>query len=177
MKRILLLFLTIVSMLGSADLWAQNRTVSGRVTSVEDGSGLPGVNVVLQGTTTGTVTDVSGNYTLSVAGETGTLIFSFIGYETLEIEIGVRTTIDVQMQQDVTQLSEIIVTGANIERERKSLGYRIESVGGSKVQQVSEADPLRALQGKVAGVNIISSSGVPGSATRITMRGNRSMLG
>jgi TonB-linked SusC/RagA family outer membrane protein len=164
-------------MLGSADLWAQNRTVSGRVTSVEDGSGLPGVNVVLQGTTSGTVTDVSGNYSLEVPDGTGTLIFSFIGYESIEMEIGGRTTIDVQMQQDVTQLSEIVVTGANIERERKSLGYRIESLSGSEIQQVSEADPLRAMQGKIAGANIISSSGVPGSATRITMRGNRSMLG
>ncbi len=94
-----------------------------------------------------------------------------------EIAVGERTVIDVQMGTDAKQLGEVVVTAAGIEREKKSLGYRVENVMGSKVQQVSEADPLRALQGKVAGVNIISSSGVPGSATRITMRGNRSLLG
>ncbi len=93
------------------------------------------------------------------------------------LQSGERTVIDVQLGTDAKQLGEVVVTAAGIEREKKSLGYRVENVMGSKVQQVSEADPLRALQGKVAGVNIVSSSGVPGSATRITMRGNRSLLG
>lgn len=157
--------------------WAQERTISGKVTSSEDGSPLPGVNVVLKGTATGTVTDISGNYTLSVPASGGTLVFSFIGLASQEIEIGTRSTVDLQMEQDVRQLTEVVVTAAGIEREKKSLGYRIENVDGGKLQQVSEADPLRALQGKVAGVNITSSSGVPGSSTRITMRGNRSLLG
>lgn len=169
--------MTVLSLVGASGLMAQGLNVTGRVTSAEDGDALPGVNVVLKGSTTGTVTDISGDYTIAVPDAEGTLVFSFIGFETLEVPIGGRTSIDVQMRQDVTQLSEIVVTGANIERERKSLGYRVESVGGEKIQQVSESDPLRALQGKIAGVNIIGSSGVPGSATRITMRGNRSLLG
>jgi TonB-linked SusC/RagA family outer membrane protein len=155
---------------------AQERTVTGKVTAAEDGAPLPGVNVVLKGTTNGTVTDVDGNYSLSVPAD-GTLLFSFIGLTSQEVAIGQRTTVDVQMSQDIQQLGEVVVTAAGIERERKSLGYRLENVAGTKVQQVSEADPLRALQGKVAGVNITASSGVPGSSTRITMRGNRSMLG
>jgi TonB-linked SusC/RagA family outer membrane protein len=156
---------------------AQDRAVTGKVTGAEDGSPLPGVNVVLKGTTTGTVTDSEGNYRITVPAGSGTIIFSFIGLRTQEIPITERSVIDVQMATDAQQLGEVVVTAAGIEREKKSLGYRLENVEGSKVQQVSESDPLRALQGKVAGVNIISSSGVPGSSTRITMRGNRSLLG
>jgi TonB-linked SusC/RagA family outer membrane protein len=156
---------------------AQERTISGRVTSGEDGAALPGVNVLIRGTAVGTVTDVNGAYSISAPPTGGVLVFSFIGFASREVEVGQRTTIDVQLESDVTQLGEVVVTAAGIEREKKSLGYRLENISGSKIQQVSEADPLRALQGKVAGVNIIGSSGVPGSSTRITMRGNRSMLG
>lgn len=158
-------------------LMAQERTVAGKVTSAEDNSPLPGVNVVLKGSTVGTVTDVEGNYRLTLPSSTSVLVFSFIGLKTQEIEVGDRTTVDLQMGLDTQQLGEVVVTAAGIEREKKSLGYRLENVSGTKLQQVSETDPLRALQGKVAGVNITASSGVPGSSTRITMRGNRSLLG
>jgi hypothetical protein len=97
MKRILLVCLTAVFAFASSELFAQERTVSGRVTSVEDGSGLPGVNVVLKGTTNGTVTTVEGDYSLSVPATGGTLVFSFIGLQTQEIEIGSRNKIDVQL--------------------------------------------------------------------------------
>jgi TonB-dependent SusC/RagA subfamily outer membrane receptor len=156
---------------------AQERSISGKVTAEEDGSPLPGVNVVLKGSTTGTVTDAEGIYKLNVPTEGGTLVFSFIGLKTQEILVGERSVVDLQMGMDIQQLGEVVVTAAGIEREKKSLGYRLENVSGSKLQQVSEADPLRALQGKVAGVNITGSSGAPGSSTRITMRGNRSLLG
>ena len=156
---------------------AQERTVSGKVTSVEDGSALPGVNVVLKGTTTGTVTDVSGNFSLAIPSEGGTLVFSFIGLASEEIPVGSRSVIDVQMSSDVRQLSEVVVTAVGIERSKKALGYSVENVTGEKVQQVSEPDPLRGLQGKVPGVNIQGSSGASGSATRITIRGNSSFLG
>lgn len=156
---------------------AQQRTVSGKVTASEDGLPLPGVNVVLKGTTTGAVTDGDGRYTLNVPNEGGLLIFSFIGYTTQEINMGSQSILDVSLKADVAQLSDVVVTAFGIEREKKGLGYRLENVEGSKLQQISESDPLRGLQGKVAGVNIIGSSGVPGSSTRITLRGNRSLLG
>lgn len=155
---------------------AQERTLSGKVTSTEDGSPLPGVNVVLKGTAVGTVTDVSGNYRMSVPQQGGTLVFSFIGLSSLEVEIEERSVVDVQMSQDVTQLHEVVVTAVGIEREKKALGYSVEAVSGSKVQQVSEPDPLRALSGKVPGVTITGSSGAPGSSTRINIRGNSSLL-
>src|SRR6187551_2759820 len=100
MKRILLVCLTAVFALASSAVWAQERTVTGRITSAEDGSPLPGVNVVLKGTTNGTVTDVSGAYTLKVPAEGGVLIFTFIGLTSQEAEIGSRASVDVSMKQD-----------------------------------------------------------------------------
>jgi TonB-linked SusC/RagA family outer membrane protein len=161
----------------SSHVFSQERTVSGRVTSSDDGSPLPGVNVLVKGTTAGTVTDADGKYTLGISGPDPVLSFSFIGLQTREIAVGTQTIVDVQMISDVTQLGEVVVTAVGIEREAKSLGFSVENVSASKVQQVAEADPLRALQGKVAGVNISGSSGMPGSSTRITIRGNRSLLG
>ena len=157
-------------------IWAQERSVTGKVTAAEDGVPLPGVNVVVKGTSLGTVTNTAGIYTLNVPASSTTLVFSFIGLTTQEIEIGARTTVDLQMGQDVQQLGEVVVTAVGIQRERKALGYSVETVDGNKVQQVSEPDPLRALTGKVPGLNIVSSSGAPGSSTRITIRGNSSLL-
>ncbi|MFN8843885.1 MAG: carboxypeptidase-like regulatory domain-containing protein, partial [Chryseotalea sp.] len=94
MRRILLMALAVLLAFNS---WAQERTVTGRVTSAEDGSALPGVNVVLKGTTTGTVTDVEGNYKISVPSDGGTLVFSFIGLTTTEIGIGSRSVVDIQL--------------------------------------------------------------------------------
>ncbi|MGC3948739.1 MAG: SusC/RagA family TonB-linked outer membrane protein [Chryseolinea sp.] len=156
---------------------AQERTVTGVISSSEDGTALPGVNVVLKGSTTGTVTDTEGKYRLTVPSSGGVLVFSFIGLTTQEVDIGERTAVDVQMKPDVTQLGEVIVTAAGIERESKALGYAVGNVAGDKLAQKSEPDVLRSLQGKIPGVNILSSSGAPGSATRITIRGNKSLFG
>src|SRR3954466_9826655 len=108
MKRILLLCLTAVFMLASSELWAQERIVSGKVTATEDGSPLPGVNVVLKGTTSGSVTDADGLYKVNVPADGGTLVFTFIGLKSQEIEVGSRSAIDIQMDQDATQLSEVV---------------------------------------------------------------------
>nr|WKN34768.1 SusC/RagA family TonB-linked outer membrane protein [Tunicatimonas sp. TK19036] len=152
-------------------------TVSGQVTSSEDGSGLPGVNVIVKGTSAGTVTDIDGNYRLSVPQNGTTLTFSFIGYQSQDVEIGSRSTIDLKLIPDTKQLSEVVVTAIGIERNERALGYSVENLQGEQIQQVSEPDPLRALQGKVPGVNISSSTGAPGSATRVLIRGQSSFLG
>ncbi|MEQ8715546.1 MAG: carboxypeptidase-like regulatory domain-containing protein, partial [Cyclobacteriaceae bacterium] len=173
MKRILLMIL----FLGSISLYAQERTISGRITSDEDASGLPGVNVILKGTTTGTTTDIDGNYKLAVPQEGGTLTFSFIGLAPQEVAIGARSTIDVVMANDVKQLTEVVVTAIGIEREKKALGYAVSEVSGDALKQRAEPDPIRALAGKVPGVNILSSGGGAGSATNITIRGSSSLTG
>ncbi len=176
MKRILLLCFMLVSVFVS-EVWAQDRVVSGKVTSSEDGSSLPGVNVVLKGTTVGTITDIDGNYKISVPADGGTLVFSFIGLTTQEAEIGARSVIDLAMASDVKQLTEVVVTAVGIEREKKALGYSVANLSSDQVQQRAEPDPLRAMQGKMPGVNITGGSGAPGSSTKINIRGISSMTG
>jgi len=174
MKKFLLLCFSFVFVLRA---WEQERVVSGKITAAEDGSTLPGVNVVLKGTTNGTVTDVDGNYRLNVPSAGGTLVYSFIGLQTQEVAIGERSIIDLQMGLDVQQLTEVVVTAVGIEREKKALGYSVASVDAANLQQRSEVDPLRALQGKMPGVNITGGGGGPGQSTKINIRGISSLTG
>src|SRR5688572_25607495 len=108
MKNFLLLTLVCL-VITCSGVWAQERAVTGKVTSAEDGSPLPGVNVVIKGSAIGTVTDVNGAYNLAVPPES-TLVFSFIGLTSVEVPVGERTIVDVQMAQDVKQLGEVVVT-------------------------------------------------------------------
>lgn len=170
-------FLLGVMMTASLLAHAQERRISGKVTSNEDGTTLPGVNVVVKGTTSGTVTDANGMYTISVPTSATTLVFSFIGLQTREVSIDQRATIDVTLTSDVTQLAEIVVTSQGLERETKSLGYSIQSVSGGNLAQRSETNVLNSLQGKVAGVNIVAASGAPGASTNINIRGITSFGG
>src|SRR5690349_7328609 len=145
------LLLSLLLLFGTClQTWAQDKSVTGKVTSTDDGSALPGVNVTVKGTTTGTATNIDGEYTISVPNN-ATLVFSFIGFTSQEVVVGNRSVIDVQLATDVQQLTEVVVTAVGIEREQKALGYSIEQVDATKVQQVSEPDVLRSLQGKVAG--------------------------
>lgn len=176
MRKILLItFLLTATAL--TQVWAQDRVVSGRVVSAEDGTGLPGVNVVLKGTGTGTVSDVDGNYKVTVPAEGGTLVFSFIGLESQETEIGSRSVVDATLASDVKQLTEVVVTAVGIEREKKALGYAVTDLAGDKISQRSEPDALRAIQGKIPGVNIVGGGGAVGQGSNITIRGASSLLG
>jgi TonB-linked SusC/RagA family outer membrane protein len=154
---------------------AQQKTIRGKATTAEDGLVLTGVSVIIKGTTLGTVTDASGNYQLTVPESANTLVFSFVGFTAQEIAIGNASVIDVKLGVDTRQLSEVVVTAAGIQREKKALGYSVSTIKSSQIQQVSEPDPLRALSGKVAGVNIQGSGGAAGGATNITIRGNSSL--
>lgn len=177
MKKYLLLSTVFVFALFSNESWAQERTISGNVTSVEDGTTMPGVNVVLKGTTNGTITDVDGNYKLSVPSEGGILLFSFVGLNTEEVEIGTRSVIDLAMSTDVQQLSEVVVTALGISRDKASLGYSVQKVSGEDVQKTNEANIINALQGQVAGVQIQGTAGSLGGSSRITIRGVNSLTG
>lgn len=172
MRRVLLMLTASLVLVTSA--FAQERTVTGKVTSAEDGSALPGVNVVLKGTTTGTVTDVDGNYKISVPSEGGTLVFSFIGLTSSEISIGARTAVDVQMAADVTQLSEIVVTGYGTVTKRELTGS-ISSVKGDIIENLPLQTFDRAIQGRLAGVQVSSTSGQPGGAINVRIRGTGSI--
>lgn len=175
MKRILLVCVTAVFSLGiSSAGWAQDRTVSGIVTSSEDGTTLPGVNVLLKGTTIGTTTDSDGKYALQVPSAGGTLVFSFIGLRSQELLIGDRTTVDLAMEADATQLGEIVVVGYG-EQDRRTLTSAISSVKGDQLALVPVQSFDQALVGKASGVQINLGSGLVGTAPRVRIRGVNSL--
>ncbi|MBS1555205.1 MAG: SusC/RagA family TonB-linked outer membrane protein [Bacteroidetes bacterium] len=161
----------------SSMAFAQERTLTGRVTSADDGSSLPGVNVVVKGTTNGTVTDADGKYSMSVPASGGVIVFSFIGLKSQEVEIGGQTTIDVSLGLDVQQLNEVIVVGQGAQKEKKALGYAISSVGADQLAARPQQDVARILQGKVPGVNISPTGGTSGSGSSINIRGYSSLSG
>ncbi len=165
---VLLLMLTSV-------ILAQDRTVSG---TVSDGSGnaMPGVNVVIKGTSSGTTTDGSGKYAIS-AGTGAELVFSFIGYATQQVAVGNRTTIDITMAEDTQQLSEVVVTALGIERSTKTLASSVTTVNSDKFTQARELNLGNSLVGRVAGVNVSRNASGPAGATRIVIRGNKSLNG
>jgi TonB-linked SusC/RagA family outer membrane protein len=176
MKKQLLVILGVALAFLCFEVRAQNRTVSGKLTSAEDGSGLPGVNVLVKGTTIGTVSDAEGKYTLSVPPEGSVLVFSFIGLATQEVEIGDRSSVDVQMNQDTKQLSEVIVTAQGILKSKNELSYAAQTVSGDNISSTRDANIVNSLSGKVAGVQIQKNNSMGGS-TAIIIRGWKSLNG
>lgn len=174
MKRILL----VVSIMGAAFFAvAQEHVVSGKVTDAGDGSALPGVNVVLKGTTFGTVTNSEGTYSLSLPSSGGTLVFSFIGLQTQEVAVSGQTKVDVKLSMDVTQLSEVVVTGVGVATDKRKLAISVESVSGDRLPPIPNASIDQALVGKIAGAQIMSASGNPGAPVSIQLRGVNTLSG
>ena len=165
--------LALAGLLMALGLNAQDITVKG---TVKDNTGEPviGAGVVVKGTTRGTSTDIDGNYTLACAPD-AVLEFSFIGMETQNVAVGGRRNIDVTLAPDSEFLTESVVTALGITREKKTLGYAIQDVGGATLLDAHEANLANALTGKVAGVEIIRSSNGPGASSRIVLRGNNSL--
>lgn len=176
MKRLCVFFACFV-LLGVGILQAQTVQITGTVTSADDGMPIPGASVIVKGSTIGTATDAEGKYTLNVPQNATTLVFTFLSYKPQEIEISGRRIINVVLESDIMALDEVVVTAIGIQRTQKSLGYAVTQVEPDKALQKAEPDVLRALEGKIPGVQISSSSGSAGSATRITIRGNSSFLG
>lgn len=175
MRKFLLVSLLFVCCLWVPS-WAQDRKISGKVVSSEDGSPMPGVSVVLKGTTKGTNTDAQGGYTLMASGS-DVLIVSFVGTVTQQIPVGNRTIIDITLESDTKSLQEVVVTAQGIVREKRALGYAVTAVDTKMIQDRPQADVGRVLQGKVPGVNITATSGVSGTGTNITIRGYSSITG
>lgn len=149
--------------------WQNAVTISGKVTS-ETGELLPGVNVLLKGTNNGTTTDAGGSYTLSAPDGNGTLVFSYIGYTTEEVAISNRSVIDIRLVPDIKALTEVVVVGYGTQR-RQDLTGSISTVKGSDVSRLPVASVTQALQGQVAGVEIVSNSGSPGANVSVRIRG------
>ncbi len=177
MKKILQLFALVGVLFTSSFLYAQDRSVSGTVTSADDGSPIPGANVLVKGTTNGTVTDIDGNYKLTIPADAVTLVISFIGYGSTDVEIGTRAVIDVALETDITELSEVVVTAFGVERETKSLGYAVQEVKAEELVKSQPRSAIQSLQGKVAGVQIGNASGALGASTTVVLRGQSSLTG
>lgn len=172
MKKILLgIALSLATVIS---LMAQTRTVTGRVTSAEEPEGIPGASVVVKGTTTGTVTDIDGGYSLQVPAGSETLVFSFVGYLSKEVAIAGQSTINVSLDPDVKTLGEVIVVGYGTQSKRTVTGS-IASVDGSKIANAPVQSFDQALQGKVPGVNIITPNGVLNNPPVIRVRGVNSI--
>ncbi len=173
MKKILL-FITAGFMLLASVALAQERTVSGNVTSEEDGSPLPGVSVLVKGTAIGTATDQNGSYTLRLPASANILVFSFVGMASQEVETTGKATVDVSMKGDATQLSEVVVVGYGTQ-EREDITGAITRVKGTEIQNLPITSYEQALQGRTPGVQISSSSGELGAAMKIRVRGASSV--
>jgi TonB-linked SusC/RagA family outer membrane protein len=155
--------------------FAQEKTISGTV-SDDTGIPLPGVNIIVKGTTTGTQTDFDGNYNIN-ASVGDVLTFSYVGLITVEQTVGTSNTINVTMQEDAQELEEVVVTAQGIKREKKALGYAVSEVKQEEIEQRAVGDIARILSGKASGVQITNQSGTSGSATNVIIRGYSSING
>ena len=177
MKKLFLLIVLFVFISGY-NLFAQTIVITGTVTSSVQGEGaIPGVTVTVKSTTVGAITDVNGKYSVTAPQNSTTLVFSYIGMKRQEVEIGGRKVIDVVMEPDLLGLDEVVVTAVGIQRSTKSVGYSVSTVNADLTQEKSEPDMLKALQGKVPGVDIRVGQGAPGAASNITIRGSSSFYG
>ncbi|MBW3545586.1 MAG: SusC/RagA family TonB-linked outer membrane protein, partial [Bacteroidetes bacterium] len=150
--------------------------VSGVVTSSEDGIGLPGVAIRVKGTTAGTVTDMDGNYSIEVPDGSAVLEFSYIGYVSEEVVVGERTTINVELNPDLEQLEEVVVVGYGTQKKSDLTGA-VGDIEGAKIAERGTVNPLQAVQGQVAGVDISAGSGRAGAGFEIQIRGQNSLQG
>lgn len=151
------------------------KTITGTVTSAEDGTPLIGVTVIIKGTTIGTTTDLDGKYSIEVPDDTEALLFSYVGMSTQEIAIGNRTVINVELAPSAVAMDEIVVTALGISREKKALGYAVQEVSGDELARSGAPNIVNSLAGKVSSVQVVNSSGAAGGASFITIRGAASI--
>lgn len=166
-------YLTVLLIFITTTAWSQGRTVTGKVTSADDGSAIPGVNIVEKGTSNGTISSVDGTYTISVSPG-AVLVFSFVGYSAREVSVGEQTTVNVSLQADVTALSEVVVIGYG-EVERRDATGAITSLKPEDFNAGVISSPEQLIQGRAAGVQITSASGEPGAGINIRIRGTSSV--
>ncbi|HKK41937.1 MAG TPA: SusC/RagA family TonB-linked outer membrane protein, partial [Bacteroidales bacterium] len=175
MRKLLLLIFVFCGLSFSA--MAQQKIVTGTVTGAEDGQPVIGCTVQIKGTTIGASTDLNGKYSLAVPQNATTLVFSYIGMKKLEVEIGSRSVVNVSLEPDIKGLDEVVVTALGISREKKALGYAVQDVKSDVIERAGNTDLAGAMQGKIAGIDIKPSSGMPGASSQMVIRGARSFTG
>ncbi|REE01162.1 SusC/RagA family TonB-linked outer membrane protein [Marinoscillum furvescens] len=170
------IFFTCCLLVNAWQVLAQSVTIKGQVTDGEANDALPGVTVLIKGTSNGTVTDLEGNYSLTVEDpKSKTLVFSFIGYDAKEVPIGNATNVDVTLEMNLTELQEVVVTGLNGSQNKRALNYAVQDIKAKDVTATQQQNVVNSLQGKIAGVQVTSSSGSPGSSSSIVIRGGTSI--
>lgn len=177
MKKVIVLL--ILLLFGLQSLIAQTREIKGTIVSSEDGAPIPGVSVVVKGTTLGTVTDMNGNFTLRIPPSAQTLMVSFVGMKSLELDIKDQTSFRILMYPATFGVDEVVVTALGISREKKALGYAVQEVQGDEMIKARGglSNPINALAGKVAGLQVTSGSGNMGGSSKIVIRGIKSLSG
>jgi len=168
-------FLLVILLLSATQLLAQ-RTITGKVTSADDGNGIPGVTVLVKGTSNGVLTDLDGKYSINVLKDATALQFSFVGMTKQEIALTATNVVNVVMQSEAQNIEGVVVTALGITREKKSLGYAVQEIGGDQIKGSRESNFVNAISGKIAGVQIKQSSTMGGS-TNVLIRGNKSLTG
>jgi TonB-linked SusC/RagA family outer membrane protein len=159
-----------------ASQWAMAQiNVSGKVVSGDDQSPIPGVNILVKGTTNGTISDAKGVYSLTANSPNDVLVFSFVGFNTQEVIINGKTTVDVVLAVDATQLSEVVVTALGIEKSRSQIGYALQDVNGGDLVKARDPNPINNLTGKVAGLTVAASPELLGSPG-IYLRGRQPLF-
>src|SRR5690606_21921683 len=166
-------YLTAILVLSSALGAYGQHTVVGRVTDGSDGSGLPGVNILERGTSNGSLTDANGNYSITVSPD-AVLVYSFVGFQTQEVAVDGRTTVNVAMQIDARQLDEVVVVGYG-EVKKEDLTGSVTAISARDFNKGVLTSPQDLLVGKVAGVQVTTNSGAPGSGATIRIRGGSSL--
>ena len=157
--------------------FGQTRQLTGTVTSSESGETMPGVTVRLKGFPGGAITDSNGKFSISMSGDEGVLVFSFIGMKTLEVPVTSSNTYNVTLEPDVLGLDEVVVTALGISREKKTLGYAVQDLGSQELARAKDNNIVNTLSGKIAGVQVTSGGSTVGSSSRIVIRGNASFAG
>ncbi|MBC6990358.1 SusC/RagA family TonB-linked outer membrane protein [Hymenobacter sp. BT491] len=177
MKKLLWFFLALGVLLAPRSYAQTARTITGVVTGAADKSPIPGVNVVVKGTTNGTQTNAEGRFTLTNVSTGNVVVFSFVGYTPQERAIDDGSTYNVSLATDTRSLSEVVVTGYNIAQDRREIVTSVQTVAAKDIIDSRQTNVVNALQGKVAGVNITSSGGGAGEGAAIVIRGGTSLDG
>ena len=173
-STITLIFVLLVLAANGALAGSQQVRISGKVTDIKSGEPLPGVNIVVKGTTNGVSSDVDGAYSIVLESSKDVLVFSFLGYKPEEIEVGNRSVIDIKMTESIQELDEMVVIGYGTMKKRNLTGA-IASVNSSSIENTPVKDVMSVLQGRASGVQVVSNSGAPGDGMTVTVRGQSSL--
>ncbi|MBK9525324.1 MAG: SusC/RagA family TonB-linked outer membrane protein [Bacteroidetes bacterium] len=176
MRKTLTLFALLLALV-SLKATAQDRTITGKVTSSEDNTTIPGVSVVVVGTTIGTSTDMNGDYKLTIPPTAKTLRFSGLGMKVKDVPVGASNSMDIILDADVLKLDEVVVSAIGIKQEKKSVGYSTQTLGGEALTKAGQTNALSSLSGKVSGLQVTQSAGTPGASVNIRLRGVSSITG